>query len=388
MTTPKKLDKANIVVVTVPFVTIGAEAIVSNFIEILEPLSNEIFVITGDFFRSEDKNAHITSIEHNIQNKPIPIKIFKRMLTHLRTSFHILKPSKKIDIVVFFIGAGTYVLPMLCAKITGKRTVLIVTGSTSESSKNAYGRMLFGMGRGVIFEAMSCRLSDQIIVYSKSSVYQMNLSKYKNKIYNGARFVDDNKFKVEKELKKRGKLLGYIGRFSKEKGIMNFVDAIPMLLRKDKGIEFLLVGGGLLTDKIKETLEENGVYDKVKLTGWIPHDELSKYLNELKLFVLPSYTEGLPNVVLEAMACGTPVLATPVGGIPDVIKDGETGFIMEDNTPECIARNIIRVLNHPNLDEIVKNARKRIEEEYTYEAALKRYRTIFQALNSFREGGG
>lgn len=381
---PKDLNKANIVVITVPFITIAAETILSNFIEILKPLSNEIFVITGDFFKSENEKVHITSVEHNFQNKPMPIKILKRMLTHLRTSFHIIKISKNVDIVIFFIGTGTYVLPMLSAKIMGKRTILIATGSTAKGSKNVFGSMLFGMGEIIlpyafrILEEINNHLSDQIVVYSESSIYQLNLTKYNYKISNGARFVDVGNLKAKKELEKRRKLVGYIGRFSKEKGIMNFVDAIPMLFGKDEDIEFLLVGGGLLADEIKETLKKNGVYDKVELTGWVPHDKLPDCLNELKLLVLPSYTEGLPNIVLEAMACGTPVLVTPVGGIADVIKNGETGFIMESNSPECIAKDVLRVLEYQNLDGIVKKARKLIEDEYSYEKAVERYRKILK----------
>ena len=80
------------------------------------------------------------------------------------------------------------------------------------------------------------------------------------------------------------------------------------------------------------------------------------------------------------MGCGTPVLATSVGGAPDLIKDDETGFIMEGNSPECIARNVIRALEHPNLDEIVKNARALVEREFTYEAAVERYRKILENI--------
>lgn len=88
----------------------------------------------------------------------------------------------------------------------------------------------------------------------------------------------------------------------------------------------------------------------------------------------------MPVVILEAMACGTPVLATPVGGVPDVIKDGKTGFIMEDNSPECIVRNAIRALNHPKLEEISRNAHALIEKDFTYAAVAERYRNILASL--------
>ncbi len=141
-------------------------------------------------------------------------------------------------------------------------------------------------------------------------------------------------------------------------------------------MEFLIVGDGRLRNEIENYLNENNITDRVKLTGWIPHDELPDYLNELKLVVLPSYTEGLPNLMLEAMACGTPVLATPVGAIPDVITDNETGFIMASNSPECIVKNVIRVLEHSNTEMIVENAKVLVEREFTYVAAVERYRRI------------
>ena len=82
------------------------------------------------------------------------------------------------------------------------------------------------------------------------------------------------------------------------------------------------------------------------------------------------------------MACGTPVLATSVGGVPDVISDGVTGFILEDNSPDWIAKNVPKIFDYQNLDKIAKNARKIIEKQYTYEAAVGRYRSILDSLGS------
>jgi glycosyltransferase involved in cell wall biosynthesis len=135
-----------------------------------------------------------------------------------------------------------------------------------------------------------------------------------------------------------------------------------------------------LFDEIKNELKNNGSYNKVELTGWISHDELPKYLNELKLIIAPSYTEGgVPAVIMEAMACGIVSLVTPVAGV-DIIKDGESGFILEDNSPECIAKNVIRALEHTNLDEIVNNACNLVEEEFSYETEVRRYRDMIYRM--------
>ncbi|HQE50035.1 MAG TPA: glycosyltransferase family 4 protein, partial [Fervidobacterium sp.] len=81
-------------------------------------------------------------------------------------------------------------------------------------------------------------------------------------------------------------------------------------------------------------------------------------------------------IMLEAMACGTPVLATPVGAIPDVIIDGETGFIMENNSPECIAENVIRALNSPDLERIAGNGRRFVEENFTFEKVVENWKRV------------
>jgi glycosyltransferase involved in cell wall biosynthesis len=139
----------------------------------------------------------------------------------------------------------------------------------------------------------------------------------------------------------------------------------------------LIVGDGPLKESIDASLVEEKLSDRVDLSGWIVHDDLPKYLNQLRLLVLPSYTEGLPNIMIEALACGTPVLATPVGAIPDIIRDGETGFIMEDNSPECIAENVLRILYSPDLERVAENGRNFVKRNFTFDKTVEQWKKIF-----------
>jgi glycosyltransferase involved in cell wall biosynthesis len=271
-------------------------------------------------------------------------------------------------------------LPVLTLKLLRKNIILSLASSAPkmiEAKKNI--PLLSRMTK--FLELINFILSDKIILYSPKLVKEWNLEKYKNKISIAHRhFLDFDKYKIKMKFDDRDNLVGYIGRLSEEKGVLNFVEAVPEILEGICEIRFLIGGDGQLRDEIEKNISKENLNDKIELTGWIPHDALPDYLNELKLVILPSYTEGLPNLMLEAMACGTPVLATLVGAIPDIIKDGETGFVMENNSPECIAENVVRALEHSNSEEIVKNARELVEKEFTYEAAVERYKKVLEEL--------
>ena len=381
-----ELGKYNICVVTAPFVDPVGERILSNFIDVLEPLSNELFTITGKFPDRLNKRIYIIRIKNDEKKQLTLIRAIKYLFNQLKTTFNLIKIYKNVDITIFFIGTRTYLLPVLTTKLLRKKTVLAATGLPSECAKISSGR-LFGMDRIIfphifrILEDINFHLADQVAVESECAINFLGLNKYRKKIsINGAMYMDTDSFKIKRELKDKRNLIGYIGRLSPEKGVLNFAKAIPLILKERSDLEFLIGGNGPLFDEIKHEVENNGSYDKVELTGWIPHGELPEYLNDLKLLILPSYTEGLPGIVQEGMACGAVVLATPVGGVPDLIKDEKTGFIMENNSSESIAKNVIRALEHPSLDEIVKNARKLIEDEYAYEPMVRKCRDSLDGL--------
>jgi glycosyltransferase involved in cell wall biosynthesis len=371
------MKKVNVGILTFPISEAGNVPLL-NLIDVLYHFSGDIYLITGnagyDFFKGNEK-IHAYGVEHE-SGANVVTRVVNFIYTQLKISYTLAKIDRNVDLWIFFIGGDYLVLPMLTAKLLRKNVVLAFAASSVQMLKSA-NDSLFKPTE--ILSKINCTLSNKIILYSENLIKEWNLERYRNKICTAYKhFLDFDKFKMKKKFDERENFVGYIGRFSEEKGTLNFVEAIPRILDERGEIRFLIGGAGQLQDKIEEYLDEKNLNDKVKLTGWIPHDALPDYLNELKLVVLPSYTEGLPNILLEAMACGTPVLATPVGAIPDVIKDGKTGFILENNSPECIAKNILNVLTYPNLDKIVKSTRELVEKEFTYKAAVERYREILE----------
>ena len=351
----------------------------TNIIDILSPLSNDIYLITDnaryDLFK-ENKKIHVHGIQYKIGTNAFT-KVIRYTYLQLRISYKLVKITRNVDVWIFF-GSDLLALPIIAAKLLRKNIVLAPLGSYTLMAK--FSNDIFYMPVKFLSK-INCMLSNCIILYSPNLIKEWNLEKYKNKILIAhEHFLDFDKFKIKKEFHERDAIVGCIGRLSEEKGVLNFVKAIPIILEKENEIKLLIGGDGQLRDEIERYLKEKNLNEKVNLAGWIPHDELPDYLNELNLVVLPSYTEGLPNVMLEAMACGTPVLATPIGAIPDVIKNGKTGFIMENNSPECIAENVILALEHPDLERIVENARTLVEREFTYEVAVERYRKILDSL--------
>ncbi len=376
--------KHSIGVVTFPISEAGAIPL-ANLVGILCPLFHKVCVITGNeggaFLEKDNRKIYVINITHKL-GANILTRIARFIRTQLRISYNLAKLTRNVDLWVFFIGGQHLLLPILVARLSKRKVVLVLAGTAARREMFQTDSPLVLRALDLL-ESINFALANRIVIYSQRLMTQQDLEKMGDKISIAHRhFLDFDKFKIQRRLSERENVVGYVGRLSEEKGVLNFVRAIPRILERGEEIEFPIGGDGQLRDEIEKNINDESLSSKVKLRGWIPHDEIPGYLNELRLLVLPSYTEGLPNVMLEAMACGTPVLATPVGAISDVIKDGETGFIMENNSPESIAKNIIRALKHPNLEQMAQNARALVEREFTFKKAVERYREILGELQS------
>ena len=355
----------------------------SDLAKILQPITKQLYLISGNLPK-EIFNNKVRSVD--IGSSPtfsnsfagILVSALHVLFIQTKMSLRLLRISKNVDIVIFYLAAF-YQLPLLTAKLLGKKTVLIQGNSISPEAVLATARKHVIAKFDLWLIHFNCTLADYIVPKAKRLACEYN--NYPNKVLlHGARFVDTDNFQSKIKLEDRENIVAYIGRLSAEKGILNFIQSIPIVLKKRNNIKFVIKGDGLLIQEIKEFIRKypSNVCQSIE---WIPHKQLPDYLNKLKLFVLPSFiTDTTPQAIQEAMACGTPVLAGTAGDIPEMIKDGETGFILPNSSPECIASNIINSLDYPDLGNIVTNAKKLVEEEYSYEAAVERYSRILEQV--------
>jgi glycosyltransferase involved in cell wall biosynthesis len=348
----------------------------SDLITIICSLSKNIFLVTGDegySFFQKDRRLKTYNVSHNTGTFVIT-RILNYLVFQLKMSLLIVKTRKQIDIFIFFMGGDILLVPIITAHLLRKKVFILLAGDPIQLHISRKDPLILGLKTLRFF---SSEFADKIIVYADRIISDYSLERWKGKIVIARQhLMDFDSFKIKKEYLVRECIIGYVGRFSEEKGILHFLHAVPEIVIIKPKVKFLFIGVGALQDTIEQYILNNNLSDRIILTGWVSHDVLADYLNTMKLLVIPSDTEGLPNVMVEAMACGTPVLATSVGIIPTFIKDGETGFILENNTPHCIASTIINLLDDEKTATVIGNAYQLIQNEFQFEKRVEEFKII------------
>ncbi len=367
-------------IINSPIRTANERIFLKKHIALFADIFTRVVVIVGNYADKRFDNVRVVNFTERRLNHSIIDRVGNQLLAQLRLTFYLVRHSSRIQLVFFDIGEYRNCLPLLFSKILLKKTVVFHRGGNKALESRLENQLKFSKIIPPVQDAMMrfCyHVVDGILVESPSIVGFGNLQKYKEKIaIYGGDYIDTNRFKINKIPSSRDFVIGYIGRLTPKKGLIKLIRAIPTISKHERHCTFTIVGSGEQKSELEQTVKQLGLETLVEFIPWISDKDMPKYLNDFKLFVLPSSEEGVPAILKEAMACGAIVLATPVGGIPDLINDGKTGFIFRDDDEQAIARTIIDVLRNQSLDDIATEARLAIEKQNSFQSSTNAWKSL------------
>ena len=197
----------------------------------------------------------------------------------------------------------------------------------------------------------------------------------------------DEKFFYPKQKKSENsnRYVMFVGHIDREKGLFDLVECGRYICSERSDVFFIAAGKGRDLDKLRRKTRKAKVQDRFIFLGQVDKDKLVKLYQNATLFVFPSYREGLPTVLLEAMSCGLPVIATDVRGNRDIISDEENGILVPPRAPKKMAEAISMLLKDEKLGKnLSKNARKTIEKNYTLDAISSNFLKCYESLIEVR----
>ena len=169
----------------------------------------------------------------------------------------------------------------------------------------------------------------------------------------------------------------FIGRLHPVKGVKYLIRAMERVLKEIPEAKLILVGDGKEREMLETLSKQLSINNSVQFVGIVPHEKVHTFLQQADVFVLPSISEGFPNVILEAMACGLPVIATRVGGIPDIIIDGTNGYLVEVKDAHAIAERILLLLQNEILKKEISANNEQKVKKYTWDAVILNLKEIY-----------
>lgn len=171
-----------------------------------------------------------------------------------------------------------------------------------------------------------------------------------------------------------------VGRITRLKGYQYLIRAMPAILHQLPEAELWLIGDGPELPHLKRIAKKLGVNGKIRFLG--QQQNVSDWLQKTDVFVLPSQVEAMPTVILEAMACGVPVIASNLPGLQDIISDGRTGWLVPPAQPQALAAKVVVALTEPDLRDSIRRASLELIEKYSINKIAVDYYEIYQQLFS------
>jgi len=199
-------------------------------------------------------------------------------------------------------------------------------------------------------------------------------------LYNAVKLPDANK-KICRA--KAGYInVTFLGLIADKKGIFDLIEVVSRLLKNGFNIH-LTIGGNGNTGRLYKEIKSKGLQDNITYAGWIVGDDKDTLMRNTDIFVLPSYGEGMPMTILEAMSYAIPVIATNVGGIPELIKDGETGYLIEPGNLDQLLEKMKKLIEDENMRlSMGKKGIEAVEKDFSISEMANKIDEIYESLLS------
>ncbi len=177
-----------------------------------------------------------------------------------------------------------------------------------------------------------------------------------------------------------------IARLTRQKAQRDLVSAARILKDRAGGVQVLIAGEGELREELQKQIDDEGMHGTVKLVGF--RSDVQDLLSQADIFALPSLDEGMPISLLEAVASRVPVIVTPVGDIPKLIEDEDTGIVVATNDPEGLANAICELSRDPlKRTRLAHNALERLREMYSSRQMFEKYDVVYRQVLENRDCG-
>lgn len=361
-----KLKEQNVLFLTRTMKLGGTENVILQLCEIFHPLVNKIIVCSCGGINVQ--NLQKMGIKHyeipDIVNRtPMTILKITSKLTHIVVKEHITTIHTHHRMAAFYISLlGLY-----------KKRFFINTCHSTFNNKRLFTRFAYKYAKliacgEVVKENLEdfFGLSNRHITVVRNSV----------KPFDGVINVDTT---IQKLHEDGCFIVGNIGRLSEEKGIKYYIMAIPKVIKSHPEARFLIIGSGEDHEKLKKLVKELDIEKSIYFMGY--RSDIQNLMSQLDLVVLSSLWEGFPLVPIEAFSTGKTIVATAVGGTPEIVQDGVNGYLVTATDVDALSEKICILLEQPDIrSAFQEKAKEQYEKNFSFKKLRENYIKFYEEL--------
>ena len=365
-----------------PFIG-GLEKKTLNLASALTERNERIEIITSRFYSAWPARDLVKNVP--VYRLPSPrIKILGALVFLASLCWYLYKQRARIKIIHTFQIGYSSAAAILMGKLLSKPTILSLSGGGIDGDIMRHKRSPWGQ----VF-LFFCRFTSRIVILNSTMYQELESISYAGtaivKIPNGVdltqyREADNRQFWKTKIGAGTEKVILYTGRLAPEKGVTFLLSAFA-LLRISQPVKLYILGTGPQLPALKKFLEQQQLQNIVSILP--PMDDILPFLHAADIFVMPSRSEGLSNAVLEAMACGLPVIATRVEGNIDLVEDGINGLLITSGDESQLVHALTLLLTSPEKAAALGHkARQTVCSNYDLQGIVGKYSALYKSLSS------